>query len=279
MEATMLDRTTEAAATAEISLECGDLFDALRRVRHAICQKETRYYLNGVYLQYALRDDVLRFVATDGHRLAMADIPAPQGAINVRPAILSRAFVTDAIKATNKTRDVFKQVHLAVGPNSATLTDWAGSVIEGALVDGTFPDYERVIPRGEPKHGAARLAREPFMQAVAAVTAFAKASGVKRHVTPILRFAFAGEKLTVSAAIEGCGSACHGTASVAVEVVETTIAEPREIGFYGPQVLDILNSLRGGHVRFDLFDVGGPNNFVGDRADNQALYVLMPVRL
>jgi DNA polymerase-3 subunit beta len=275
----MLDKTTEAIATAEIILEAGNLNDVLRRVRHAICNSETRYYLNGVYLHYVLRDDVLRLVATDGHRLATADIPAPLGAINVRPVILSCAFVADAIKATNKTRDAFKRVRLAVGPNSATLTDWAGNVIEGALIDGTFPDYERVIPRGEPKHGAATLAREPLTQAVAAVTAFAKASGVKWRAAPILRFAFAGEKLTVSVAIEGCGSACHGTASVAVEVVETTMPEHREIGFYGPQVLDILNSLRGGHVRFDLFDIGGPNNFVGDREDNQALHVLMPVRL
>jgi len=230
-------------------------------------------YLNGVYLHYAVRDDVLRFVATDGHRLAIADIPAPQGAINIRPAILSRAFVLVAIKATNKTRDAFKRVRLAVGPNSATLTDWAGKAIDGPLVDGTFPDYEGVIPRGEPQHGAATIAREPFVQAVAAVTAFAKASGVKWRATPILRFAFAGDKLTVSGVIDG------GTASAAVDVAETTMREPREIGFYGPQVLDILNSLRGGHVRFDLFDVGGPNNFVGDRADGHALHVIMPVRL
>jgi hypothetical protein len=61
-------------------------------------------------------------------------------------------------------------------------------VIEGALIDGMFPDYERVIPRGEPQYGAATVAREPFMRAVAAVTAFAKASGVKWRAAPILRF-------------------------------------------------------------------------------------------
>jgi DNA polymerase-3 subunit beta len=273
----MLDRTTEA--TAEIILECGDLNDALRRVRHAMSTEQTRYYLNGAYLHYVLREDVLRFVATDGHRLATADIAPPQGVINVPPVILSRAFVADAIKSTNKPRDAYKQVRLAIGPNRATLTDWAGNVVEDALVDGTFPDYERVIPRGEPKHGAATVPREPFLHAVAAVTAFAKVSGVKWRSTPTLRFAFAGDKLTVSAAIEGCGSACKGSASVAVDVADTTMREPTDIGFLGPQVLDILNSLRGGHVRFDFFDVGGPNSFVGDRVDARALHVLMPVRL
>src|ERR1700693_1995078 len=116
----MLDRTSEAVATAEIILEAGDLNDALRRVRHAMCKEETRYYLNGVYLHYVMRDDVLRFVATDGHRLAMADIPAPQGSINIRPVILSRGFIADAIKATSKTGDAFKHVRLAIWSNRAT---------------------------------------------------------------------------------------------------------------------------------------------------------------
>jgi DNA polymerase-3 subunit beta len=275
----MLSRTSEAVAAAEIILEAGDLNDALRRVRHAICKEETRYYLNGVYLHYVMRENLLRFVATDGHRLAMADIHAPQGAHNIRPAILSRAFVADAIKASNKTRDAFKRVGLAIGASRASLTDWDGNVIEGALVDGTFPDYERVIPRGDPQHGSVTLAREPFMGAVAAVTAFAKASGVKWRNTPTLRFAFAGDKLTVSATVSGCGSACRGSASVAIDVAKTTMTEPREIGFYGAQVLDILNSLRGVDVRFDFFDVGGPNNFVGDRADSHALHAIMPARV
>src|SRR5438477_4414956 len=120
----MLDRTNETLAATKIAIEAGDLGDALRRVRHAICKEETRYYLGGVYVHYVLRDNVLRFVATDGHRLALADIPAPQGAERVCPVILSRAFVTDAIKATNKRRDAFRPVRLAIDPNHARLTDW-----------------------------------------------------------------------------------------------------------------------------------------------------------
>jgi hypothetical protein len=57
------------------------------------------------------------------------------------------------------------------------------------------------------------------------------------------------------------------------------MTEPRDIGFYGPQVLDILNSPQGQHVRFDFFDVGGPNNFAGDHSDGNAWHVIMPVRL
>src|SRR2546423_1181904 len=141
----MLDRTSEAVVTAAITFEAGDLNDALRRVRHAICKGETRYYLNGVYLHHVARHNVLRFVATDGHRLAMVELPAPEGADGICPAILSCAFTADAMKATRKTRDAFRHVRLAIGLSHASLTDWNGNVIDGVLVDGTFPDYERVI--------------------------------------------------------------------------------------------------------------------------------------
>ena len=88
-----------------------------------------------------------------------------------------------------------------------------------------------------------------------------------------------GDKLTISRDIVGDSSLCRGSASMSVEIVATTMKEPREIGFYGPQILDILKSLRGRQVRVDLFDVGGPNNFVGDRIDSHALNVIMTVRL
>ena len=68
----MLDRTTEV----EIELTAGGLHEALRRVRHAMCREETRYYLDGVYMHHVARVGALRFVATDGHHLATADIGA-----------------------------------------------------------------------------------------------------------------------------------------------------------------------------------------------------------
>jgi DNA polymerase-3 subunit beta len=272
----MLDRTTEIMATAELTLTAGDLHDALRRVRHAICKEEIRYYLNGVYVHHVARNNVLRFVATDGHRLAQMDVPAPEGADTLRPAILSREFVADVIKATNKRGDAFKHVRLAIGPIHVRLTDWDGNTVEGALIDGTFPDDARVVPRGEPPHGTVTLARKPFLRAVAAATAFAQATGDNRAA---LRFAFAGDALTISAAFDACGSACHGSATITVNIAASTMAEPQDVGLCGPQVLDILRSLRGRQVRFDFFDIGGPNNFAGDEADGSALHVIMPVRV
>ena len=78
----MLDRTTEMNTEVEIELTAGGLHEALRRVRHAMCREETRYYLDGVYLHHVARVGALRFVATDGHRsprliLARPKVPKP----------------------------------------------------------------------------------------------------------------------------------------------------------------------------------------------------------
>src|SRR5215471_6519652 len=110
----MLDRTTEMNTEVEIELTAGGLHEALRRVRHAMCHEETRYYLDGVYLHHVTKVGALRFVATDGNRLATADIGTAEGAETIRPVILSRAFVTEAIKGTSKRQDAFKPIHLSM---------------------------------------------------------------------------------------------------------------------------------------------------------------------
>jgi DNA polymerase-3 subunit beta len=263
----------------EIELTAGGLHEALRRVRHAMCREETRYYLDGVYLHHVAKVGALRFVATDGHRLATADIGTAEGAETMRPVILSRTFVTEAIKGTSKRQDAFKPIRLSIQVDHAQLTYWDGSASDGPLVEGTFPEYERVIPRGEPQHGTATVGRESLLRAVAGLTEFAKASERKWPASLILRFAFAADKLALSAVMEDSGSACRGSASVDVDVATSTMNEPGPVGFYGPHILDILNSLQGQQVRFEFFDTGGPNRFVGDNSDGSALHVIMPVRV
>ena len=123
----MLDRTTEMNTEVEIELTAGGLHEALRRVRHAMCREETRYYLDGVYLHHVAKVGALRFVATDGNRLATADIGTAEGAETIRPVILSRPFVVEALKGTGKRRDAIRHVRLAIGADYAHLTYWDGS--------------------------------------------------------------------------------------------------------------------------------------------------------
>jgi hypothetical protein len=78
-------------------------------------------------------------------------------------------------------------------------------------------------PSSEPQHGTATIAREPFLKAVAAATAFTQAAGDNRAA---LRFAFAGDAPTISAAFDACGSTCHGSATITVNIVASTMADP-----------------------------------------------------
>jgi DNA polymerase III sliding clamp (beta) subunit (PCNA family) len=64
-----------------------------------------------------------------------------------------------------------------------------------------------------------------------------------------------------------------------IDVAAATMRKPRDVGFSGPYILDILKSLAGGQVGFNFFDVGGPNSFAGDQADSSALHVIMPMRV
>jgi DNA polymerase III sliding clamp (beta) subunit (PCNA family) len=167
-ELNMLKKQSDAVV---LTLGAGALSDALRRVHIAISKEETRYYLNGVYLHHA--GNALRFVATDGHRLAQAEIDAPEGADALKPVILPRAFVLDIIKAAKRTRDAWHNVTLTIDGAALRLTDWNGTMIDATAIDGTFPDYARVVPCGTPAHGTIVFEREAMRRAVAAVTTFA----------------------------------------------------------------------------------------------------------
>jgi DNA polymerase III sliding clamp (beta) subunit (PCNA family) len=94
-----------------------------------------------------------------------------------------------------------------------------------------------------------------------------------------LRFFFASNKLTVSAAVQEHGVGYSGSAAMTIDVTATTVREASDVGFSGPYVLDILKSLSGRQVRFDFFDASGPNCFAGDEADASALHVIMPMRV
>ncbi len=131
------------------SLAAADLRSLIDRTRFAISTEETRYYLNGIYLHSADADgvDVLRTVATDGHRLARVELPLPEGASGMPGIIVPRKAVTE----------IRKLIEEADGDVSVSLSDAkirfsiGDTVLTSKLIDGTFPDYERVIPTGNDK--------------------------------------------------------------------------------------------------------------------------------
>ncbi len=231
------------------------------RTRFAISTEETRYYLNGIYL-HAASDDanpVLRAVATDGHRLARMDVPLPDGAAAMPGIIVPR-------KTINELR---KLIDEADGDIDVSLSDTKirfaidGIVLTSKLIDGTFPDYNRVIPAGNDKELKVNCKR--FERAVDLV------STISTEKSRAIKLSLSDNNLVLSATSPDSGSA--------TEELEVDYNDgPLEIGFNSRYLMDITQQIEGEEAHFVLADSASPT-LVRDTADDSALYVLMPMRV
>ncbi len=238
-----------------------DLRRLIEKTRFAISTEETRYYLNGIYFHPAPADSgqTLRAVATDGHRLAQADLPSPAGAADMPGVIIPRKTVHEIHRLIEDS-----DAGVAVGVSTSKIRIECGTVaLTSKLIDGTFPDYARVIPQNNDKE--LRVSNAQFMSAVDRVSTIASERGraVKLNLTT--------DSLVLSVNNPDGGSA---TEQLPVEYG----SDPLEIGFNARYLLDIASQLESDHAVFSLADPGSPT-MVRDGADEDALYVLMPMRV
>lgn len=237
------------------------LFD---KTAFAISTEETRYYLNGVYL-HVNSDDTLFCVATDGHRLARAEMPAPDGAAGMPGVIVPRKAVAEALRLIPKgtsARPSRELVTVSIGQNRVRF-QVDESWLDTKVIDGHFPDYQRVIPTGNDR--TLRIEREPFAAAIKAVMAVSsdKSRGVKLSITDGLLEASRSDP-------------DNGCSSRLIEAEFT--ASDMEIGFNAKYLLDILGKLESDVVTIRLSDPGSPA-LVSDSEGGPELYVLMPMRV
>jgi DNA polymerase-3 subunit beta len=234
------------------------------RTRFAISTEETRYYLNGIYLHALTSSDglkVLRAVATDGHRLARVEEALPEGAADIPGVIIPRKTVAEARKLLEDASD---DIEIALSDTRIQFT--FGTVrLTSKLIDGTFPEYERVIPRDNDK--ILRVGKKDFAEAVARVSA------ISTERSRPVKLALDRDLLTLSAASPDQGSATEELDGGRVTYSST----PLEIGFQARYLNDITDQITG-EVEF-LFADGSAPTVVRDAADPSALYVLMPMRV
>ncbi len=167
------------------------------RTRFAISTEETRYYLNGIFLHAADGADgrVLRAVATDGHRLARVEEPLPEGAGSMPGVIVPRKTVAELRKLLDEASG---DVECALSDTRIQFT--VGNVqLTSKLIDGTFPEYERVIPRDNEK--ILRVGKKDFAEAVARVAA------ISNERSRPVKMTLARDLLTLSAASPEQGTA------------------------------------------------------------------------
>ena len=254
---------TTGILSSKFALSAQALRGLIDRTRFAISTEETRYYLNGIYIHAAENDGVrvLRAVATDGHRLARVEEPLPEGAGSMPGVIVPRKTVSELRKLLD---EVSGDVDIALSDTRIQFKI-ATVILTSKLIDGTFPEYERVIPKGNDK--VMRVGKKDFSDAVARVAAISS-----ERSRPV-KLSLARDLLVISAA-----SAEQGSATEELDGDRVTYdAGPLEIGFQARYLNDITDQIAD-QVEFRFADGAAPT-VVQDAADSSALYVLMPMRV
>jgi DNA polymerase III subunit beta len=242
-------------------LKAADLKMLIDRTQFAISTEETRYYLNGIFFHTIESNGELklRAVATDGHRLARADVDAPSGSEGMPGIIIPRKTVGELQKLMDN-----PELEVTVEVSDAKIRLAIGSVVlTSKLIDGTFPDYQRVIPTGNDKE--MRVDCQSFTRAVDRVSTISSERG------RAVKLSLTGGRLVLSVTNPDSGSA---TEELEVEYT----ADPLDVGFNSRYLLDIAAQIEGESAVLKLADPGSPT-LIQDKDAKGALYVLMPMRV
>ena len=250
----------EGELPTSFELPAETLKQLIDKTRFAISTEETRYYLNGIF--FHVQDEgtpVLKAAATDGHRLARVTIARPDGAEGMPDIIIPRKCIAEL-------RKLLDEVDGSVGISLSSTKIRFGlgtAILTSKLIDGTFPDYNRVIPTGNDK--LLKIDPTSFMQGVDRVATIAS------EKTRAVKMALEKDKITLSVT-----SPENGTA--AEEVSGDYGSAGFEIGFNARYLLDILGQIDGDMVEVHLADAAAPT-LIRENDKAAALYVLMPMRV
>jgi DNA polymerase III subunit beta len=240
-------------------------FDMLfRRTRFAVSTEETRYYLNGTYLHR--REDAragnfkLYACATDGHRMALTKTELPDGAADMPNVIVPRPTVDHVLRAV----DSIGPDAIGVGVSQTRIQFEIGDVLlTSKLIDGTFPDYQRVVPTGNDK--TAKVVTDLLRQATDRVTTISSERG------RVVKLSFEADQVKLSVSNPDTGTSEE-------DVDGEFDGAPLDIGFNSRYLCDILSQVDTDDVSIKLGDGGSPTIFAPFNQDD-TLFVLMPMRI
>ena len=247
--------------SGRMTLDTADLIRLIDKTRFAISTEETRYYLTGIYLHSVIQDGraLLRAVATDGHRLALAEMPAPDGASGTAGVIVPRKTVQEARRLLE---DAGETIDLRLSPQKIRF-EFGKTSLTSKVIDGSFPDYTRVIPRDN--HRIMTVDNTLFAAAVDRVATISseKSRSVKLAVE-------SGRVILTVRNME---------TGQAVEELEVDYdGDPFEIGFNARYLLDVCGQIGGESMELRFADPASPT-LVLDPTDRGVRYVLMPLRV
>jgi DNA polymerase-3 subunit beta len=248
-------------APVKFEVDAAELRRIIDKTKFAISTEETRYYLNGIYLHHAkgAKGNVLRAVATDGHRLALAETEAPKGSAALKGVIVPRKCVAEA----RRLLDDAPETVTVEASDSKIVFRIGDAVLTSKLIDGSFPDYQRVIPKDNGR--ILKVDKKDFAEAVDRVAT------VSAERSRSVKLSLAPGKLTLAVS--------HSETGQGTEELEADYdSEPMEIGFNARYLLDVAQQIEGDEATIEFNDSASPARVL-DGKDAGAQYVLMPLRV
>ena len=245
-------------------ISADELSRMIDKTKFAISNEETRYYLNGIFFHKAESNSIkfLRAVATDGHRLAQYDIPLPQGAEEITGIIIPKKTVFELRKVLD---DADGDVSVSLNENKIKFS-FNNLKIISKVIDGTFPDYTKVIPQNNDKKF--KTNNSELKSAIDRVSAVAINEETKSKA---IKLTIENNKLNLSVESQSKGSAKE-------EIDISYSNEKVDIGFNSRYLLDICNEVDGDEIDVNLLDSISPA-IILDKTDENLFFVLMPMRI
>ncbi len=247
----------EGELPTRFELPAGTLREIIEKTRFAISSEETRYYLMGIFFHVV--DDQMRAAATDGHRLARITVPRPDGAEGMPDVIVPRKAVQELYRLLEELEGT---VEISLSPTKIRF-GLGSAILTSKLIDGTFPDYNRVIPTANDK--LLKLDPKSFSAGVDRVSTIAS------EKTRAVKISVDRDKVTLSVTSPENGVATE-------ELAADYGSDGIEIGFNAKYLLDILGEIDGEIVEVHLADAAAPT-LLRESDQSNALYVLMPMRV
>ena len=245
-------------------LSADELIRIIDKTKFAVSNEETRYYLNGIFLHKAERNSIqfLRAVATDGHRLAQYDIPLPQGAEDITGIIIPKKTIYELRKVLD---DANGDVSVSLNENKIKFS-FNDLKVVSKVIDGTFPDYTKVIPQKNDKNF--KTNNNELKNAIDRVSAVAANEESKSKA---IKFCIENNSLSLSVESQSKGSAN--------EMIDVNYSGDKvDIGFNSKYIIDICNEVDGDEISISLSDSISPA-IILDKTDENLFFVLMPMRI
>ena len=255
---------SDSDLSTNLVLSADELIRIIDKTKFAVSNEETRYYLNGIFLHKAERNSIqfLRAVATDGHRLAQYDIPLPQGAEDITGIIIPKKTIYELRKVLD---DANGDVSVSLNENKIKFS-FNDLKVVSKVIDGTFPDYTKVIPQKNDKNF--KTNNSDLKNAIDRVSAVAANEESKSKA---IKFCIENNSLSLSVESQSKGSAN--------EIIDVNYSGDKvDIGFNSKYIIDICNEVDGDEINISLSDSISPA-IILDKTDENLFFVLMPMRI